>query len=79
MPKFFNWPIPLKNIRYLIRKADIIPLPIFPLDKTKISETINILCYLVERLGLENIVEDKIVPIKGNYLTIKNLTLVLYQ
>lgn len=79
MPKCFNWPIPLKDIRCLISKADIISLPILPLNKAKISETINILRCLIECLGLEGIVKDKIVPIKGNYLIVKNMTHTLYQ
>ncbi len=44
-----------------------------------ISETINILCCLVERLSLKGIVKDKVVLIKGNYLIVKNVTHVLYQ
>ncbi len=79
MPIFFNWPIHLKDIQCIIRKADIIPLPILLLDKTKISKTINILHCLVERLGLKGVVEDKVVLIKVNYLTARNVTCALYQ
>lgn len=79
MPKFFNWPMPLNDIQYSISKADIISLPILPLNHAKISETIEIQHYLVERLGLENIIENKVVPIKADYLTVRNVTRVLYQ
>ena len=79
MPKFFNWPMPLKDIQYPVRKVDIIPLPILSLKKSKISEKINILCCLVERLSLKGVVEDKVVSIKDDYLTIKNVTRALYQ
>lgn len=68
----------LKNIWCLIRKVDIILFPILPLNKAKISKTIDILHCLVERLGLENLVEDKIVLIKDDYLTFKNVTYALY-
>ena len=79
MPKFFNWPISLKDIQCLVRKTDIITLPILPLNKSKILESIDLLDYLIERLGLESVVEDKLVPIKDDYMTIRNMTHALYQ
>lgn len=79
IPKFFNWPMLLKDIWYAIKKTDIILLPILPLKEAKISETINILYGLVEHLGLENVIEDKIMLIKGNYFTVRNVTYILYQ
>lgn len=69
----------LKNIWYSVIKADIIPLLILPLNKVKILNIINILHYLVKHLGLISIVNDKIMPIKRNYLTIKNITCAIYQ
>lgn len=72
--KSFNWSMPLKDIRCPIMKADIISLLILPLNKTKISETIDILRCLVKRLGLEGVIEDKVVPIKDSYLTVRNVT-----
>lgn len=39
---------------------------------------IDILRCLVERLGLENIVKDKVLSIIEDDLTIKNMTYVLY-
>lgn len=78
MPKFFNWLILLKDIQSLIKKVDIILFPILPLKKAKILETINILRYIVEYLGLKNIVEDKVVLTKGDYLTITNVIYILY-
>lgn len=66
MPKFFNWLKPLKHIQYPIRKADVILFLILPLNKATISEIVKILCYLVERLRLTAVVENKIVPIKGD-------------
>lgn len=79
MPKYINWPMLLKNIWCVVRKADIIFFPILPLNKAKISKTIDILRCLVKRLGLTGIVNDKIVPIKGDYLTIRNVTCTIYQ
>lgn len=70
--------MPLKNIQYLIKKADIILLPILLLNEAKILETIDILYCLIECLGLKGIIKDKIVLIKGDYLTVKNMTRVLY-
>lgn len=70
--------MPIKYIWCLIRKTDIIPFLILLLNKAIILETVNILYYLVERLGLASIVEDKIVPIKSDYLTIRNMTYTIY-
>lgn len=78
IPKFINWQISLKDIQCPIKKADIILNPILPLNKAIISETIDILYSLIERQGLENVVKDKVVPIKGNYLIIGNVAHALY-
>lgn len=78
MPKYFNWPMPLKDIRYVIRKTDVIPLSILLLNEATILEIIDILCFLVEQLGLKGMVEDKIVQIKRDFLTIRNVTQALY-
>lgn len=69
----------LKNILYQIRKTDIILFSIYPLNKSKISETVSILSCLIECMGLKSIVKDKVVSIKDNYLTIKNITHAIYQ
>lgn len=42
MPKYFNWPMSLKDIWCAIRKVDVILLPILPLNEATISETIDI-------------------------------------
>ncbi len=70
--------MPLKDIRYLVRKADVIPLPILPLNEASIAKTVDILRCLVGRLRLSYIVEDIVVPIKGDYLTVRNVTRVIY-
>lgn len=70
--------MPLKVIQYAIRKADVIFLLILLLNEATISETINILRFLVKWLGLKDMVEDKIMPIKRNFLTIRNVTQALY-
>lgn len=69
----------LKDIQYLIKKTDIIALPILPLNEYKISETIDILCYLIGRQGLKDVVKNKVIFIKDDYLTIKNVIYTLYQ
>lgn len=40
---------------------------ILSLNKSKIVKTINILHCLIKQLGLENIVENKIILIKDDY------------
>lgn len=77
--KFFNLPILLKKLWYAIKKADIIFFLILPLNKAFISEIINILYCFIENLGLVDIIKDKIILIKRNYLTIRNVTYIIYQ
>lgn len=79
MPKYYNWPMPLKNIQCAIQKADVIPLPILPLDESKIATTVDIIRCLVERLGLAGVIEEKVVPIKGDFVTVKNITRAIYR
>lgn len=79
MPKYYNWPMPLRNIQCAIQKTNVIPLLILPLNESKIATTIDIICCLVERLGLAGVIEEKIVPIKENFVTVKNITCKIYQ
>lgn len=62
-----------------MKKTDIIPLFILSFNKAKIAKTINVLHYLFEYLSLKIIIENKIMLIKKNYLSIKNMTHILYQ
>ncbi len=53
--------MPLKEIQCVKEKANILPLPTLPYDESEISETIDILRELIQRLSLDNYVfEDKI-------------------
>lgn len=59
--------MPLKAMQYAIWVADILFLPIFLLDKSKITSIINILWKLVKRLGFINhILHNKKIMFKGN-------------
>lgn len=60
-------------------KADVISLLILPPNEALIAETVNILRWLTKRVGLTNVVEDKVVPIKGDFLTVRNITRAIYQ
>ena len=59
-------------------KVDVISLPILPLNKASIAKIVNILRWLTEYLGLINIVEDKVVSIKEDFLTLRNITCAIY-
>lgn len=48
------------------------------LDESKIATTIDINCYLVECLGLANVIEKKVIPIKVDFVTIRNIPCVIY-
>ena len=45
---------------------------------SKIATIIDILCCLNNRLGLANIVKDKVVPIKKEFATVRNITGIIY-
>ncbi len=61
-------------------KTDILPLPTLPYDKSEINETFDILRELIQCLDLDDYVfEDKIVMVKGDWLTVRNITRVIYQ
>lgn len=65
----------LKEIQCVKKKADILLLSILPYDESKISETINILRELIQHLNLNDyVLEDKIVIIKKDWLTVQNIT-----
>ena len=49
------------------------------LDKSKIIMTIDILRCLGNHLSLTDITKDKVVSIKEDFVTIKNITSIIYQ
>lgn len=78
--KYLQRTAPLDNIQCRMEKADIIPLPTFGLDKASIAGTIDILRSIAARLGLENFhIEDKKIMVKGDYLTVRNITRTIYR
>lgn len=56
-----------------MQKTNIILLLIIPLKKTLIAKIINILYQLTKRLDLTDIVKNKIILIKEDFITIKKL------
>ena len=68
-----------KNIQYAVWKADIIPLLILSLDEFNIITTNDILYCLGNHLVLADIIKDQIILIKGDFLTVRNITCVIYQ
>lgn len=53
-----------KKIQCLVRKVDVISLPILPLNIELIIEIVDILHCLVECWELTSIVKDIVIPIK---------------
>lgn len=70
--------MPLKSIQYAMWKVYIILLLILSLNKVLITAIVNILHWLTKRCGLTNIIKDKIVSIKEDFLTIKNINYIIY-
>lgn len=79
MPKYYNWPMPLRKIQCIIQKADIILISILPLDEYKILITVDIICCSIKPLGLAGVIEEKIVLIKGKFVTVRNIIYAIYQ
>lgn len=62
-------------MKYVIQIVDIL----FPLDKSKIIGIIDIFQEHVKRLGFDNqILYDKMVIFKSNYMTIQNIAQAIY-
>ncbi len=55
--------MPLKDIQCSVRKANVILLPILPLNEVSIPKTVDKLRSLVGHLGFSGIIEDTVVPI----------------
>ncbi len=74
LPKYRKWPMPLKEIQCIKEKVNILILPSLPYNESEISEIIDILRELIQRLNLNNYVfEDKIVMVKEDWLTVRTL------
>lgn len=72
--------MPLKELQCAKEKANILSFPVLPYNKFEISETIDILRKLIQRFDLnDNVFEDKVVMAKGDWLTVQNITLAIYQ
>lgn len=71
--------MPLKNIQCIIQNVDIISLLISPLNKVLIAETVDILYGLVIPFGLTNVYQNKIILIKGDFVTMRNITCAIHQ
>lgn len=54
-------------------------LLILPLDKSKIAIIMDILYFLVKHFDLPNIIKDRIILIKKNFINIKNIIYIIYQ
>lgn len=61
-----------------MQKVDINPLLILSLNKSTIVTIIDILYFLNNHFTLVNIVRDNVIPIEGNFITIKNITCIIY-
>lgn len=66
-------PLPLK-------KTTIYTLPTLPLDEAKVTETIEIIKAFMKELDIQLVtMKDLVVMFKGDYLTIRNVCLAMYQ
>lgn len=67
-------------MRCRLEKAEVLTLPTLALDEAKISDVIEILDSYVKILDLTpEMVDNTLVLLKGDYLTVRNLRLAVYQ
>lgn len=73
IPIYHKWPSLLPDIKCNPNTADVLLLPTLVANKITISETINIIRELAERLELtDEVVRDKLILIKRDLMTIHN-------
>lgn len=78
LPLYQKWPAPLQTQRCTLLKTDIVPLPTFPLNEANIDNNIDFLCNLYTRLQLLEVVEGNVIMLKRDWLTVCNVTRVIY-
>ena len=67
-------------MRCPIEKARVFPLPTLALDESKISQVVEILREYSKFLGLtDNMVSEKTIMVKGDWLTVRNVRIAMYQ
>ena len=67
-------------MRCPIEKARVFPLPTLALDKSKTSQVVKILQEYSKFLGLtDNMVSEKTIRVKGDWLTVRNMRIAMYQ
>lgn len=67
-------------MRCKVEKADILPIPTLAYDESTISGTLNILRTVTQVLGLtEDVVRDKVIMLKGDLLTVRNVTRAIFR
>ena len=80
LPRYQKWPSPLADLRCRLEKAEVLTLPTLALDEAKISDIIEIVDSYIKILDLTpEMVDDKLVPLKEDYLTVRNLRLAVNQ
>lgn len=74
-------PFKMPKIHILsVRKSDIYTLPTLDLNEAKIDETITILGVMSQELDLDlNKMHDRLVMVKGDLLTVRNINRALFQ
>ena len=67
-------------MRCPIEKARVFPLPTLALDESKISQVVEILREYSKFLGLtDNMVSEKTIMVKGDWLTVRNVRIAMYR
>lgn len=75
-----KWPLPLPNVQYNHKTADIFPLLTHAFNEESINGTIEVLLDISGPLELtDDVVKSKVILLKRNLLTIKNARRAIYR
>ena len=80
IPQYQKWLSLLADVHCYLEKAKILTLSTLAFNKAKISDVIEILDSYIKILNLTpKMVDNTLMLLKRNYLTIRNLRLAIYQ
>lgn len=72
--KYYAWFLFLDNIKCFLVKPNVMLFPTLTFNKRTIISIIDVLCTLANQLAVsKKMVYDKVIMIKGNLLTIRNV------
>lgn len=70
-PMYKKWPLPLANIYYNGKAANIVSFSMFAYNKRSIMEMLDVLSAIAKQCEFsDNVVENKTILLKNNFATV---------